>query len=103
MQGAIELAGGVLPGYEGSQFNDRIFVVQFAQPRKQFIAHVAVCDGHRVGILERDAFRFRVKGIRRVCGQRFDLFIGHSQFAADRSVDVLSKLTTVERSDTAID
>jgi hypothetical protein len=53
-------------------------------------------DGHAVRVLQGDSFSFAIERTVGVVDQRQDLFIGQTELAADRSVDVLSELATVE-------
>jgi len=53
--------------------------------------------------LERGAFVVSVERAAGVVRERENFFFRDAEFAADRSVDVLSKLAPVERGDAAID
>jgi hypothetical protein len=74
-----------------------------AQSREEFVRNVAARDGHRVGVFKRDALGFGVERARLVLMERVYLLVRDAEFAADRSVYVLSKLAPVERSDAAVD
>ncbi len=102
-QRAIELTRSILPGNRRRYFDDRVVVVELAQTRKEFITHIAACDRDRVGVFKRHAFSLVVQRARSVFRQHFDLFVRQSQLAADRSVDVLSKLAAVEGRYTPVD
>jgi hypothetical protein len=95
-QGAVELAGGILPGDDGRQLYNRVVRVELAQPREQLVRHLAPRDRHRVGVQERDFFGLCVERARRVVRERQDFLVRGSEFAAHGSVDVLSKLAAVD-------
>ncbi|PWT81320.1 MAG: hypothetical protein C5B44_03985 [Acidobacteria bacterium] len=67
-----------------------------------------ICDfssryRHSVGIFERYLLFFSIQTARGILRQLVDLLIRYSKFAADRSVDVLSKLTSIQRCNATID
>src|SRR5215208_5293762 len=102
-QRAVELARSVLPRDDFGQLDDLVVVIVPAQHGEQPIRHVEPGHGHRVGVEERHALGLRVERAQRVVRERLDLLVRKPQLAADRSVDVLSKLAAVNRRDTAID
>ena len=66
------------------------------------VAHLTPGDRYGIGVFERDALGFVVERTAGVIRERQDFFTADAKLAADRSVDVLSELAAVERSDAAI-
>lgn len=102
-QCAIEFTGCVFPGDSGRQFYQSILIEKSAQSGEEFLADVAPRYGHCVGKLERKAFAFGIKVTICVIRKGVDLVVGNSELAAHGSIYVLSKLTTIEKGDAAID
>jgi len=72
------------------------------QSGKQIVVYILGGEGDGVCIFECDSLGLRVKLARGVVGKGFDLLSGDSELAAHGSVDVLSKLTPIERGHTTI-
>src|SRR5947207_8529246 len=51
-QRSVELAGGVLPGHDLGQLNQRVLVEVGPQPREEIVRDVAVGDRDAVGVLQ---------------------------------------------------
>ena len=65
---------------------------------KKLIAYFATGNGHTVGVFKSYAFSLGIESAGRIFGEVINLLVGDSQLAANGSVDVLSKLTVIERS-----
>src|SRR5829696_378021 len=102
-QRAVELARSVLPRDHLGQLDDLVVVVEPAQPREQLVGHVSARHGHRVRVRERRPLGPRVERARLVIVEGVDLLVSYSQLAADRSVNVLSKLAAVVPGHAAVD
>jgi hypothetical protein len=101
-EGTVEFARRVLPSDDGRQFNDLVFTIKTLQAREQFVAHLTPGDRHGVGVFERDALGFVVERTVGIIRERQNFLTADAKLAADRSVDVLSELAAVDRSDAAI-
>jgi len=102
-KGAIELARGILPGDSRRQLDDLVVVEVLLHSAEELVVNVAVGEGDGVGVFEGGPIRVSVMGTVRVVLQVEDLPVGRSQFAADRSVEVISEDAAVEHRHPSID
>lgn len=73
-----------------------------SQPRKKTVVYVFPRDSHAIRVFERYTLGIRVQFTASVTVQGINLLFRDTEIAADRSVDVLSKLTPIEKSYAAI-
>ena len=69
-----------------------------SQPRKKTVVYVFPRDSHAIRVFERYTLGIRVQFTASVTVQGINLLFRDTEIAADRSVDVLSKLTPIEES-----
>src|SRR5262245_6595954 len=64
----VELAGRVLPGDDRGQLDQRVVVIEPAQPGEELVVHVEIAPRDGVGVLEGGPLRVVVEGARPVLG-----------------------------------
>lgn len=102
-QSAIETRGGVLPRDDLGQLHDLLFAEVIADAGEQLVAGAAAGGRHGIGIGQRGLLVSIKQRGGVVVSERAKLFVADSQFAADRSVEVLSKLAADQCGDPSID
>ncbi len=102
-QGAVEATGGVLPGDDGGQLDQRIVAEVLPEPIEELVTHILVGQRHRIGILQGQPLHLGEVRARRVIVEREQLFIRDAEGAADGSVDVLSEEAAIDRGDASVD
>ena len=102
-QRAIELTRCVFPGDGGRQLHQGVFIEKPAQSLKEFVIDVASRNCHSVGEFKRKSFLLSVEVTVCVIRDGLNLVVGNSELAAHGSINVLSKLATVEEGNAPID
>jgi hypothetical protein len=102
-QSAIKLTGCVFPGDRGRQLHQSVLVEKSAQSFKEFITDVASRNCHSVGEFKRKAFLLSEEVTVCIIRDGVNLIVGNPELAAHGSINVLSKLATVEEGDAPID
>jgi hypothetical protein len=101
-QGAIELAGGILPGNDHRQLDDLVVGELLLDADEEIVVHVAVAVGDGVRVFEREAFAVIEERAIFPMLQRGELVVRNVLLAADGSVQVCSELAAVNQRDPAV-
>jgi hypothetical protein len=99
---SVEACRGILPGDEHRELDQLVLVEVLSDLFEKII--VDISGGHCLGVVERGECPIieqpPIEGSFH--GDRIELFVAPPLCAADRSIEVLSKLTTDQRRDAAV-